>query len=271
MHTPPADTPARLRALAQEWVGRAHSPFSDRPVAAILLLGDGAWIPGVRVESASYSLEIPAVQNALSTMVALGRRDAVALALSRPFRADDVAYLEAFPELRLFARGNDVLAARGPLPDPEDLPLTPFLDEPAPASPEQGFALARRIAERAHVPESDFPVACVVETTSGRLIPGVNVEHPTWSRILCAERNALGTLRSYGIDDPARMYLTCTREPGCTPCGACRQLLAELTPEAVLWMDATSPAGRSARAADLLPAFFSGNTLYRTATSRDAA
>ncbi len=270
MHTPPAGTPARLRALAQEWVARAHSPFSDRPVAAILLLSDGSWIPGVRVESASYSLEIPAVQNALSTLVALGRRDVVALALSRPFRPDDVAYLESFPDLRLVARGDDLLAADGPLPLPEDLPLSPFLAEPAPESREAGFALARRIAERAHVPESDFPVACVVETTSGRLIPGVNVEHPTWSRILCAERNALGTLRSYGIDDPVRMYLTCTRAPGCTPCGACRQLLAELTPEAELWMDAPEPEGRSARAADLLPAFFSGDALFRTAKTRDA-
>jgi len=240
-------------------------------VAAIILLSDGAWIPGVRVESASYSLEIPAVLNALSTLVALGRRDVVALALSRPFRPDDVAYLESFPDLHLIVRADDLLAARGPLPEPRDHPMTPYLDEPAPTSSAEGFALARRIADRAHVPESDFPVACVVETTSGRLVPGVNVEHPTWSRILCAERNALGTLISYGIDDVARMYLTCTREPGCTPCGACRQLLAELTPEAELWMDSPAPEGRSARAADLLPSFFSGNALFRTAKTRDAA
>ncbi|MEZ4703432.1 MAG: cytidine deaminase [Rhodothermales bacterium] len=269
-HTP-ADASARLRALARAWVHRAYSPFSHRPDAAILLLGDGAWVPGVRVESASYSLEIPSVQNAISTAVALGRRDIVALAMSRPITPEDAAYLGTLPEIALAQVDEALFAATGPLPQVAPEPLSPYLDADTPATSEEGLGIARRLAARAYVPESDFPVACVIETGTGLLVPGVNVEHPTWSRILCAERNALGTLVTYGIQDPETMYLTCTREPGCTPCGACRQLLAELTPEATLWMDSSIPGGRAAHPYELLPEFFTGATLFRTPNPRDTA
>lgn len=264
MKEPPAAAPDRLRERARSWVSRAHSPFSRKPDAALLLLSDGAWVPGVRVESASYSLVIPAVQNAVTTAVALGRHDVVALMMSRPLMPDDTAYLASLPLARLQPLAEDLLST-GTLPDLHPEPLTPFLPHPRPLSSEAGLQIARDLAARAYVPESDFPVACVAETMSGRLVPGVNVEHPSWSRILCAERNVLGTLVSYGIEPIAAMYLTCTREPGCTPCGACRQLLAELTPEAVLWMDTPAPGGRAARPAELIPSFFSGQVLVRPA------
>jgi homotetrameric cytidine deaminase len=261
MMNEPADTPARLRALVRERLRFAHTPFSQRPEAAVLLLRDGSWIPGVRVESASYSLVIPAIQNAVSTAIALGRRDLAAVFLSRPITANDLAYLEIFSDAGFTRLGRDGVTTVPNLPYLADFPLTPFLEGPPPMSPAEGLAYSRMAASRAFVPESDFPVGCVIETTEGHLIPGVNVEYADWSRILCAERNALGTLVSYGIASPRALYLTCTRDPGCTPCGACRQLIAELTPEAVLWMDAYGSGSRSVHPSELLPEAFSGSTL----------
>lgn len=253
-----------LRHRATEAASRARVPYSGRPEAAVLLLSDGCWVPGVRVESASFSLVIPALLNAFTTAVAAGRLDVVAVALSRALRAEDSAYLEAVPfgafrrlEADLYVRGDvDVLPDVG-----ERLAL--FLDAPRPGSPEAGIALAREVARRAHVPESRFPVGCVLETTDGRLLPGVNVEHSDWSRILCAERNALGTAVSYDVASFRHGYLSCPSDPAGTPCGACRQLLVELAPAMPLWMDRGGAPPERVTSEALLPGSFAGARLAR--------
>ena len=129
------------------------------------------------------------------------------------------------------------------------------------------MALARRTAERAVVPESGFSVGCVLET-SGGLVPGVNVEHADWSRTLCAERGALGTAVSYGLGGFGRLFLSCVQDPKGTPCGACRQLLVELAPEAALWMDRGGAPPEAASPARLMPGSFTGDALGRALVSR---
>ncbi len=90
------------------------------------------------------------------------------------------------------------------------------------------------------------------------------MEHEDWTRILCAERNALGTAISYGLTGLHTMYLTCLCDPQGTPCGACRQLLTEQAPALVLWMDRGDAPPASATPEALLPGFFSGRTLRST-------
>jgi homotetrameric cytidine deaminase len=253
-----------LRAHAQRAVGRAYAPYSGRPKAAVLLLSDGAWVPGVRVESATFSLVIPALLNAATTAVAVGRTDVVAAVLSRPAAPHHAAYLGALPFPMVPARPDAFVREGLPaLPEP-GTELPPFLDAPLPRDEAAGLDLARAVAKRAYVPFSDFPVGCVLETDDGRLIPGVNVEHPDWSRILCAERNALGTAVSYGVGGLRRLYLACPRDAHGTPCGACRQLLAEQASGLTLWLDRHTEAPERTTPATLLPAFFKGETLGRT-------
>lgn len=249
-----------LRTRARDAAGRAHVPYSRRHVAAALLLSDGAWVPGVRVESASFSLVIPAIVNAYSTSIAQGRTDAVAVALNRPFLPEETTYLQALA-IPFQLAADDALVAPGfDLPAPGEA-LSPFLDAPPPETPVDGIALARHIAERAHVPESQFPVGCIARVAGGRLVPGINVEHPDWSRILCAERNALGTIVSYGLGTVEALFLSCPCDSGCTPCGACRQLLVEHAPSAALWMDRGEGPPAEASPDGLLPGAFSGNAL----------
>lgn len=254
-----------LRDRAQELAPRAHVPFSDHPVAAVLLMDDGTWLPGVRVESASYSLTMPALLNGYTTAVAAGRaQEVIAIVLSRPIRREEEVYLEALPHRSYEPWSNDAWidvdpTGDGALPSIESL-LPPGLDT-AVEGPAAGIDEARRIARRAYVPESDYPVGAVLERGDGGLVPGVNVEHPDWGRILCAERNALGTLKSYALPVPDHLYLTCNDDPKGTPCGACRQLLAELAPDTTLWMDRRDEPPERTTVSTLLPGSFRGHAL----------
>jgi len=104
-------------------------------------------------------------------------------------------------------------------------------------------------------------VGALFETDTGHRVPGVNVEHPDWARILCAERNALGTVQSYALGAVVRGFLSCVDDPGGTPCGACRQWLAELAPASNLWMDRHDAPPARTSVSDLLPGSFRGRTL----------
>lgn len=256
-----------LRARALNLQKRAVTPFSQTPSSAIVLLRDGTWVPGVRIESASYSLVLPALVNAFTTAVALGRlEDVEAFVLSRPFRDEESLYVRQLPAPPFVQQADDVWARRPSTTDDgiplADAPLSPFLSQADP-SPEEGITCARRIAGRAHVPDSGFRVGAVLESTEGRLIPGVNVEHPDWSRTLCAERNALGTFFSYGVPSANRLFLSCPDDPQGTPCGACRQLLVERLPDTKLWMDRHEATHESASPSSLLPGSFQGHVLLR--------
>jgi len=262
MPSDPVLTP--LRDHAQQYVDRAYVPFSETPTAAVLLLDDGRWIPGVRVESASYSLTLPALLNAYTTAVAAGVMDQVAaFVLSRPFRREEALYVEELPQGPYEAAADDAWirggwAGDGALPTVENL-LLPTLDDGI-SDETEGIERARQVTRRAYVPASDYAVGAVLDTDAG-LVPGVNVEHPDWTRILCAERNALGTVQSYALSAPEHLYLTCDEDPDGTPCGACRQLLVELAPDTTLWMDRHSgPPERSTTSA-LLPGSFRGQAL----------
>ena len=248
----------------QLYASRSHVPFSNQEESVIFGLITGEWVPGVRVESASYSLTIPALLNAYTTSRACNRSDLAFVCSSRPFRPEDVTYLNTLG-YGVPAQINEmVYTFRQDVPASlSATPLNPFLNAHPITTPEEGIHLVRTLSERAHIPESDFPVACLLETNDGQLIPGVNIEHSNWSHILCAERNALGTAQTYGVCDIRNMYLTCKKDPLCSPCGACRQLLAELTPEAVLWMDRGINNRESTTPSSLLPEWFTGSTLKK--------
>lgn len=234
-------------------------------MAAGLLLEDGTWVPGVRVESASYSLTLPALINAYTTVVAAQRAsEVIAFVLSRPFRPEESLYVEALPYGPHEAHADDVWlrARRGTnnaFPSVTTR-LSPKV-EPTVDTPHDGIEAARRIAEAAYVPSSDYPVGALLELEDNSFLPGVNVEHPDWARILCAERNALGTALSYAFPLPQRLFLSCPKDPEGTPCGACRQLLAELAPEMTLWLDRHHDPPERTSISTLLPGSFRGSAL----------
>ncbi len=94
-------------------------------------------------------------------------------------------------------------------------------------------AEARKLAERAYQPYSDFSVGAALLLENGDLIGGCNVENASYGLTSCAERNALFNAVAQGFSCPdfkALMVYT----PGnqaTSPCGACRQVILELMPE----------------------------------------
>ena len=270
----PDNNASRLTELLAPYRARARCPYSGQPDAAAALLSDGTWVPGVRVESASFSLAIDAPLNAITTAVTAGRTDIAAVVLLSPATRSQAAYLEELPFASLHARdhltfaSSDMSSHTGGLPSPGQA-LEPFIDAPALQTPEAGIALARRLSSNAFTPLSRFPVGCVLELQNGKLISGVNVEHPDWNHILCAERNALGTAVTYGCESLiTAVFLSCAHDPNGTPCGACRQLLTELAPDSTIVMDRGNAQPESSTPSSLLPGSFTGSAIL-TAPDQD--
>jgi len=268
MSSPLTATLAALRARAASLTDRAYTPFSGAPAAAVVLLADGAWVPGVRVDSAAFSLSLSAVMNAVTTVVALGRwDDAVVIVRSGPAPPADRQYVAGLPDAPFEAADDGAWIRRSGDEHLAALEVgaaaSPFVP-PAGDLPGERIAQARRLAERAYTPASGFPVGALLAAGPDRLLPGVNVEHPDWNRILCAERNALGTAYAYGVADALHaLYLSCPLDPSGTPCGACRQWLVELTPEMPLWMDRSDAPPDTQTPEALLPGSFSGRAIPR--------
>jgi len=125
-------------------------------------------------------------------------------------------------------------------------------------------AAARAALPRAYAPYSGFPVAAAILFADGHVVAGVNVENASYPLSLCAERAAVaaGVAGGHG---PVRavLVLTGADEPT-TPCGGCRQVLAEHG-DADVPVRAVTLQGRTAehRLGALLPDAFDGRALRR--------
>lgn len=135
------------------------------------------------------------------------------------------------------------------------------LDEPARRLIEQ----AKGARRNAHAPYSGFAVGAAVRTDGGNLFLGCNIEISSYGLTMCAERVALFAARATG----ARAFeAIAVVGPGCDgaptpPCGACRQVIWDLAPDAVIYL--ATPEGevevRTAR--ELLPEPFGPQQLAR--------
>jgi cytidine deaminase len=107
---------------------------------------------------------------------------------------------------------------------------------------EELLTMAREVAQQAHCPYSHFRVGAVV-VAGGKTYAGVNIEISSYGLTLCAERSALAAAISAGAGPITQVAVACIDAPqGApiqerTPCGACRQWLADLAPEAFIYID----------------------------------
>ncbi len=86
---------------------------------------------------------------------------------------------------------------------------------------------ARAVMENAYAPYSRFHVGAAVEAEDGSIHIGCNVENASFGLTICAERMAVGAAVAAGKRRIVRVAVASRVEPPATPCGACRQLLAE--------------------------------------------
>jgi cytidine deaminase len=89
---------------------------------------------------------------------------------------------------------------------------------------------ARDVAVHAYAPYSRFRVGAAVEDASGTIHVGCNVENASYGLSICAERSAIFAAIAAGAQRPfVALAVTCldAGAGGCSPCGACRQVIAE--------------------------------------------
>jgi cytidine deaminase len=123
---------------------------------------------------------------------------------------------------------------------------------------EELLTSARTVAEQAHCPYSHFRVGAAL-IAGGKLYTGVNIEISSYGLTLCAERAALAAAISAGAAPITHIAVACIdARPEAplnerTPCGACRQWLADLAPDAAIYIDSAS---QDFTVGDLLPYAF---------------
>ncbi len=88
-------------------------------------------------------------------------------------------------------------------------------------------AVAGQVREKAHAPYSGYKVGAAVLTADGRVFAGCNVENASYGLSVCAERNAIAAAVAAGYDEFAGLVVVTASSPPASPCGACRQVMAE--------------------------------------------
>ncbi len=110
----------------------------------------------------------------------------------------------------------------------------PAASVPTPAQIRRLEAAARRAARSSYSPYSHFPVGAAILGGSGRIFSGCNVENASYGLCNCAERTAIFTAAAAG-ERRVRAVAVYTPTPTATmPCGACRQVINEFGPDAVV-------------------------------------
>ena len=122
--------------------------------------------------------------------------------------------------------------------------------------------LARRALANAHAPYSRFRVGASLRAAGGRLYAGCNVENSAYPVGQCAEATAIGAMVAAGDREIVESLVASEGAELCTPCGRCRQQLAEFARPGVR-VHLCGPEGvrRTVTLGELLPLAFGPETL----------
>lgn len=117
----------------------------------------------------------------------------------------------------------------------------------------QLIAEAIDVASRAYAPYSKFHVGAVLVAADGRTFAGCNVENISYGLTICAERGAICTAVAAGCREFSKIIIATDTDLPASPCGACRQVLAEFNPQMEIVLATFGGKVERFNLSDLLP------------------
>ena len=116
--------------------------------------------------------------------------------------------------------------------------------------------LAKQARAHAYAPYSGFAVGAAALSADGRVFLGCNIENASYGLTNCAERTAIFSAVAAGAKELAALAVVADGEQPCSPCGACRQVIAEFTVKRIILANLAGKS-RVVTAEKLLPYAFS--------------
>jgi cytidine deaminase len=125
---------------------------------------------------------------------------------------------------------------------------------------QQLIEAALAVRKWAYAPYSHYAVGAALLTTSGKMYDGVNVENAAYPSGICAERTAVFKAVSEG--ERSFVAIAVATQNGGTPCGSCRQVLAEFGLDTPIYIvDESGNLKQETSVRELLPGAFTGESL----------
>ncbi len=128
--------------------------------------------------------------------------------------------------------------------------------------------LAKKAMKLAIAPYSKFKVGAALLTQTGEIYTGHNIESPSYSLTICAERVALFKALSEGAREFKEIVITANSDSFCFPCGACRQSLMDFAPNLKVILMNKKGETKSFKIEKLLPHAFTTDNLKSKRASR---
>lgn len=129
------------------------------------------------------------------------------------------------------------------------------------------IAAAAEVRRQAYAPYSGFQVGAAVRAEGGQVHVGCNVENVAYPEGTCAEAGAIASMIAAGDREIREVAVIADAPTPVSPCGGCRQKIAEFAgPEVVVTMATVDGQRLVATVAELLPSAFDTGHMDRAGT-----
>ncbi|MEX0721703.1 MAG: cytidine deaminase [Balneolaceae bacterium] len=225
----------------------AYTPYSGNSISCIVESKTGKFFTGVRVESITYPLTIPAIQSACCICLSEGEIPAKIY-----LEDSDVEHLNYWvDEFEM-----EVLITKNP-PADEHQNLFHVQEDDFKSLPK-----LKELLKKSVTPNSDFPVSAILFVNGG-YFEGVNIEVSDWTKGLCAERVAIAKAIAAGITTFLHLDVHTKKGEVSSPCGACRQVILEHLPYHIVKLHHADGTLSEHLTVDLLPFSFKSSVLKK--------
>lgn len=112
------------------------------------------------------------------------------------------------------------------------------------------------VQEQSYSPYSKMRVGAALRTPDGRTFCGCNVENASFGLTVCAERSAISAAVAAGVREFESIAIVSDGDRALMPCGACRQVLSEFSPELRILVESRDGERKELTMSELLPNSF---------------